>query len=119
MKKIAYIILVITAIVAVVRPVAAETKLSSSGDVCEVKCRLDEGVICLERGPCEPNNEALLKAAKECRENPAAKYTSATKLLSIISITSSLRISTSFPLVLFLKQTFAVCAFMEWFKRYT
>lgn len=97
MKKIAYIILVITAIVAVVRPVAAETKLSSSGDVCEVKCRLDEGVICLERGPCEPNNEALLKAAKECRENPAAKYTSATKLLFVDILAQILRLERELP----------------------
>lgn len=98
MRKIAYIIIIIAAIIAVVRPVMAETTKSlSTGDVCRANCRVDEGLICLERGPCEPNNEALLNAAKKCRENPAAKYTPATKLLFVDILSQILRLESELP----------------------
>ena len=69
----------------------------TTGDVCRVRCRLDEGVICLERGPCEPVNEALLKAAKECREDPTTRYLPVTKLLFVDIVSQIIRLDKEFP----------------------
>jgi hypothetical protein len=52
-------------------------------EVCKANCRADEGVLCLKRGPCEPVNDLLLKAAKECREGGPAKYAPITRLFFI------------------------------------
>ncbi len=97
MKKIAYII-IIAAMVVAVRPVGAEEAGSlSSGDVCKARCRVDEGLICLERGPCEPINEFLLEAAEECRKNPVAKYMPITNLLFVDIMSRILRLDKELP----------------------
>jgi len=98
MKKIMYVILVIATIVCMVRPLEAEETASpSSGDVCRARCRLNEGLICLERGPCEPINEFLLKATEECRNNPASKYMPITRLLFVDILSRILRLDQELP----------------------
>jgi len=95
MKKIVYVVLLICVSLFVVRPLEAETK-SSSGDVCKVRCRSYEGLICLERGPCEPINKFLLEAAKECREDPTARYLPITKLLFVDILSQIIRLDKEF-----------------------
>lgn len=90
-REIKYIILLIAAIGVAAGSVKAETRFSE-GNVCKANCRANEGVICLERGPCEPINEFLLKAAKECRENPAARYMPITKLLFVDTLSQIMRL---------------------------
>ncbi len=65
-------------------------------DVCRTRCRVDEGVICLERDPCAPENEYLLKAAKDCREEPVAKYMPIAKLLFVDILSEVIRLDKEF-----------------------
>jgi hypothetical protein len=89
-------LVVVTVYIAMPLAWALETKFSE-GDVCKAKCRLDEGMVCLERGPCEPINKFLLDAAKECRDNPAARYLPITKLLFVDVLSLVLRLDKEFP----------------------
>ncbi|MBU1006743.1 MAG: hypothetical protein KKH08_04040 [Candidatus Omnitrophica bacterium] len=86
MKKFLYIAGLIGIVTCFTVPLYAE------GGACKAECRVDEGVICLERGPCEPENEFLLNAAKECREDKTAKYTPVTKLLFVDILSQIIRL---------------------------
>jgi hypothetical protein len=98
MKKFIYFTMLVVVTVYIAMPLAwaVESKFSE-GDVCRANCRIDEGVICLERGPCEPINKFLLEAAKECRDNPSARYLPITKLLFVDILSLVLRLDKEFP----------------------
>lgn len=70
---------------------------TSNADICRPRCMVDEGYVCLERGPCEPINDFLLKAAEECRVNPTSKYMPITKLLFVDILSQIIRIDREFP----------------------
>lgn len=98
MKRTAYIILFIASMVYGIKPLGAKTADSYAGsNVCRVRCRADEGVICLKRGPCEPENDALLKASEECRKDPTARYKPITKLLFVDILSQIIRLDREFP----------------------
>jgi len=65
--------------------------------VCKTSCRANEGVICLERGPCEPPNNALLEAARDCREAGPAMYEPVTRLTFLDMFSQVLRIDRELP----------------------
>ena len=48
--------------------------------ICKTNCRTGEGVVCLERGPCEPVNNALEDAARDCRAGGPSMYEPVNKL---------------------------------------
>ncbi len=89
MKKIIYLVLVIGVMSLMAQPLSA--------DVCKIRCRTNEGAICLERGPCEPVNEFLLRAAKHCREGGAVRYAPITKLLFVDILFQTLRLDRELP----------------------
>ena len=89
MKKVIYLVLIIGVMFFTVRP--------ASADVCKIRCRTSEGAICLERGPCEPINEFLLRAARHCREGGAVRYAPITKLLFVDILFQALRLDTELP----------------------
>lgn len=64
--------------------------------VCTTKCKVEDGVICLERRPCQNANDLLLKAAKDCRDRPESKYTAITKLSFIDIFSQVIRLDTGF-----------------------
>ena len=74
----------------------ASAMAKQDADVCRTRCRIDGGVICLERGPCAPENEYLLKTAKDCREEPVAKYMPITKLLFLDILSQVVRLDKEF-----------------------
>ena len=90
MRKIIYLVLVIGVIFFTVQPLNA-------ANVCKIKCRTNEGAICLERGPCEPINEFLLRAARHCREGGAVRYSPITKLLFVDILFQALRLDNELP----------------------
>jgi len=65
--------------------------------VCKTGCRANEGVICLERGPCEPANDALENAARECREGGPSMYEPVTKLTFLDIFSQVLRLDRDLP----------------------
>jgi len=66
-------------------------------EICKTNCRASEGVICLERGPCEPANDVLLEAARDCREGGTAMYEPASKLVFLDIFSQVLRIDRELP----------------------
>jgi len=97
MKKIIYILIISLSIITT-QSAFSEEKKFSTGDVCRANCRTNEGVICLERGPCEPVNKFLLEAARECRENPSARFLPATKLVFADILFLILRLDKEIPM---------------------
>lgn len=89
MKRLIYIILLGSLILCMARPALA--------DVCKVRCRTDEGIICVERGPCEPINEFLLRAARNCRVWGPEKYVPITRLLFVDILSQVLRLDRELP----------------------
>ena len=89
MKKVIYLVLIIGVMFFTVQPLNAE--------VCEIRCMTNEGAICLERGPCEPINEFLLRAARHCREGGAVRYSPITKLLFVDILFQTLRLDSELP----------------------
>ena len=73
----------------------ADTKVPMGA--CKTNCRANEGVICLERGPCEPANDALETAARECREAGPGMYEPVTKLTFLDIFSQVLRIDRDLP----------------------
>ena len=65
--------------------------------VCKTNCRASEGVICLERGPCEPANDALLEAARDCRVGGPAMSEPVNKLVFLDIFSQVLRIDRELP----------------------
>ena len=65
--------------------------------VCKTNCRAHEGVICLERGPCEPANDALADAARKCREGGPAVYEPVTRLTFLDILSQVLRLDRELP----------------------
>ncbi|MFC1620960.1 hypothetical protein ACFL2G_01520 [Candidatus Omnitrophota bacterium] len=90
MRKIVSIIIVFSMLT------IASAMAKQDADVCRVRCRVDEGVICLERDPCAPDNEYLLEAAKNCREEAIAKYMPITKLLFVDILSQVIRLDKEF-----------------------
>lgn len=89
MKKIIYLIVLYGVIFCQIELLSA--------DVCKVKCRTEEGVICLERGPCEPINDLLLKAAKECRDGGPVRYVPMTRLSFVDILSQVIRLDRELP----------------------
>lgn len=66
--------------------------------LCKTKCRVNEGVICVERGPCQPANDVLLEAARDCREiGGPGMYEPVTKLTFLDIFSQVLRIDRELP----------------------
>ncbi|MDP2920951.1 MAG: hypothetical protein Q8O12_01090 [Candidatus Omnitrophota bacterium] len=65
--------------------------------VCKSNCRANEGVICLERGPCEPANDMLEEAARDCRKGGPAMYEPVTKLTFLDIYSQVLRLDRDLP----------------------
>lgn len=64
---------------------------------CKTECRVNEGVICLERGPCEPANYILLEAAKDCRAGAPGMYEPVTKLTFLDIFSQVIRLDREIP----------------------
>lgn len=98
MKKITYLISLIGIIFYMVTPVEAETvDTETKADICKIRCRTDEGIICLERGSCEPINAFLLRAAKNCRENVSSRYAPISRLLFVDIFSQLIRLDRELP----------------------
>jgi len=82
-------------IVSEIHAEAPDTKFPTG--VCKSNCTANEGVICLERGPCEPPNDALENAARECREGGPSMYEPVTKLTFLDIFSQVLRIDRDLP----------------------
>ena len=99
MKKISILILfAVSCIFAIVSEIHAEvsdTKFTAG--VCKANCRASEGVICLERGPCEPTNNALEEAARDCRSGGPSMYESVNKLTFLDIFSQVLRVDRELP----------------------
>ncbi len=65
--------------------------------ICKTNCRANEGVICLERKPCEPINNALEEAARDCRTGGPGMYENVTKLTFLDIFSQVLRIDRELP----------------------
>lgn len=65
--------------------------------VCKNNCRANEGVICLERGPCEPVNNVLEEAARDCRANGPAMYEPVSKLVFLDIFSQILNLDREIP----------------------
>jgi len=66
--------------------------------VCKTNCRANEGVVCLERKPCEPANDALEEAARDCRVvGGPAMYEPVTKLTFLDIYSQVLRLDRDLP----------------------
>lgn len=65
--------------------------------ICKTNCRANEGVICLERKPCEPINNALEDAARDCRLGGPSMYENVTKLTFLDIFSQVLRIDRELP----------------------
>ncbi len=65
--------------------------------ICKTNCRANEGVICLERKPCEPVNNALEEAARDCRLGGPSMYENVTKLTFLDIFSQVLRIDGELP----------------------
>lgn len=65
--------------------------------ICKTNCRVNEGVICLERKPCEPINNALEEAARDCRAGGPSMYENVTKLTFLDIFSQILRIDRELP----------------------
>ena len=65
--------------------------------LCKANCRAREGVICLERGPCQPANDVLLDAARDCREGGPAVYEPVTRLTFLDILSQVLRLDRELP----------------------
>ncbi|MBU1147431.1 MAG: hypothetical protein KKD11_03685 [Candidatus Omnitrophica bacterium] len=92
MRKIVSVIIIFS----ILTIASASAMAKQDADVCRTRCRIDEGVICLERDPCAPENEYLLKTAKDCREEPVAKYMPITKLLFVDILSQVIRLDKEF-----------------------
>jgi len=65
-------------------------------EVCKT-CRTNDGVICLERGPCEPASDALEQAARDCRSGGPSMYEPVTKLVFLDIFSQVLRLDRELP----------------------
>ena len=65
--------------------------------VCKTNCRASEGVICLERGPCAPANNALEEAARDCRSGGPSMYEPVSKLTFLDIFSQVLRVDRELP----------------------
>ncbi len=65
--------------------------------VCKEGCEIEGITFCLHRKPCEPINEALIKAAKICRERGLESSRPITRLLFVDIFTRVLRLEKEFP----------------------
>lgn len=89
MKRLLYILLLIGVVIFMVKPAVA--------DVCKVRCKTDEGIICVERRPCEPINEFMLRAARNCREWGPEKHMPITRLLFVDILSQVIRLDRELP----------------------
>jgi len=64
--------------------------------VCKT-CRVSEGVVCLERGPCQPANDVLAEAARDCRSGGPSIYESVTKSTFLDIFSQVLRVDRELP----------------------
>lgn len=65
-------------------------------EVCR-SCRANDGVICLERGPCEPASDALEDAARDCRSGGPSMYEPVTRLTFLDIFSQVLRLDRELP----------------------
>lgn len=65
--------------------------------VCKEGCAIEGIGFCLHREPCEPINEALLRAARVCREGGFESVRPITRLLFVDILTRALRLDREFP----------------------
>jgi len=65
--------------------------------VCKANCRASEGVVCLERGPCQPANDVLAETARDCRSSGPSMYESVTKLTFLDIFSQVLRVDRELP----------------------
>lgn len=89
MKKIIYFFVFLGAILFTIN--------ISLADICRVKRETQEGIACLERGPCEPVNSLLLEAAKKCKEGGPVKYIPVTRLSFVDILSQVLRLDRELP----------------------
>jgi hypothetical protein len=66
-------------------------------EICKTNCRANEGVICLERGPCAPANNVLEEAARDCRAGGTAMYEPVSKLTFLDIFSQVLRLDRELP----------------------
>jgi len=66
-----------------------------SADVCKV-CR-PKGMVCLERGPCEPINEFMIRAADKCRADKNVQNLAMSKLAFVDILSQVIRFDREFP----------------------
>ncbi|MBU4457427.1 MAG: hypothetical protein KJ902_01655 [Candidatus Omnitrophica bacterium] len=64
-------------------------------DVCKI-CPPDK-LICLEREPCEPMNEFLIRAAKRCREDEEVRSVAISKFVFVDVLSRLIRLDREFP----------------------
>src|SRR3989338_6405994 len=83
----------IIAFILVVFAVAGEAHAAAE---CKA-CRVDEGVICIKRGPCEPINTVLLEAARDCRAGGPGTYEPVTKLAFLDIFSQVVRLDREMP----------------------
>ena len=90
MKKIIYTGVLIGVIFSMVQS-------SQAVNVCKVRHMADEGIICLERGSCEPIDRFLLRAAKGCRVKAPGQFMPITRLAFVDIFSHLLRLDREFP----------------------
>ena len=66
-----------------------------SAEVCKV-CR-PKGMVCLERGPCEPINEFMIRAADKCRADKDVQGLAMSKLAFVDILSQVIRLDREFP----------------------
>ncbi len=91
MRELLYLLLVISIIF------FNSGELFASADICKVNCRTRDGLICLERGPCEPVNDLLLETAERCRKESKARYEPVTKLVFVDILSNVIRLDRELP----------------------
>ncbi len=65
--------------------------------VCKEGCEIEGVTLCLHREPCEPINEALIKATKVCRERVLESFRPIDRLLFVDILTRVLRLEKELP----------------------
>ena len=65
-------------------------------EVCKA-CRTNDGVICLQRGPCQPASDALEQAARDCRSGGPSMYEPVTKQAFLDIFSQVLRLDRELP----------------------
>ncbi len=63
-------------------------------------CRTNDGVICLERKPCQSASDALEQAARDCRSGGSSMYEPVAKLVFLDIFSQVLRLDRELPGVL-------------------